>query len=90
MACPGKYNPWNVLRIAYKYYFGEWLFLYYIAKNLDNYVFKALFENLAKDLENKHYVRYKILPLDVEQELLKKQREDKPPMNENEYTVAPK
>lgn len=75
MACPGKYNPWNVLKVTHEYYFGDWLFLYYIAKNLDNYVFKELLQSLAEDLENRHHARYKILPLDVEQELLKKQWE---------------
>lgn len=84
MACPGKYNPWNVLKVTHEYYFGDWLFLYYIAKNLDNYVFKELLQSLAEDLENKHHARYKILPPNVEQELLKKQHwEDniKPEMN---------
>ncbi|XP_011695495.1 PREDICTED: innexin inx7 [Wasmannia auropunctata] len=76
MACPGKYNPWNVLKVTHEYYFGDWLFLYYIAKNLDNYVFKELLQSLAEDLENKRQARYKILPLDVEQELLKKQWEN--------------
>lgn len=73
MACPGKYNPWNVLKVTHEYYFGDWLFLYYIARNLDNYVFKELLQKLAEDLENRRHARYKILPPDVEQELLKKQ-----------------
>ncbi|KAH0949348.1 hypothetical protein HN011_010117 [Eciton burchellii] len=72
MACPGKYNPWNVLKVTHEYYFGDWLFLYYIAKNLDNYVFKELLQKLAEDLDNRHQARYKILPLEVEEELLKK------------------
>ncbi|XP_066593965.1 innexin inx7 [Prorops nasuta] len=55
MACPGKYNPWNVLRVTHEYYYSDWLFLYYIAKNLDGYVFKELLLRLAEDLrmENK-------------------------------------
>ncbi|XP_011864070.1 PREDICTED: innexin inx7 isoform X2 [Vollenhovia emeryi] len=73
IACPGKYNPWNVLKVTHEYYFGDWLFLYYIAKNLDNYVFKELLQSLAEDLENRRHARYKILPLEVEQELMKKQ-----------------
>ncbi|XP_012538838.2 innexin inx7 isoform X2 [Monomorium pharaonis] len=89
MACPGKYNPWNVLRVTHEYYFGDWLFLYYIAKNLDNYVFKELLQSLAEDLENRRHAHYKILPLDVEQEL-KKHWEDKPLMNENEYKIVSK
>ncbi|XP_029176754.1 innexin inx7-like [Nylanderia fulva] len=82
MACPGKYNPWNVLKVTNEYYFGDWLFLYYIAKNLDNYVFKELLQRLAEDLENKRHARYNILPTDVlEDELLKKQWEEKPSIN---------
>lgn len=82
MACPGKYNPWNVLKVTHEYYFGDWLFLYYIAKNLDNYVFKELLQRLAEDLENRRHARYKILPPDVEEELLKKQWDDiKPSIN---------
>lgn len=80
MACPGIYNPWNVLKVTHEYYFGDWLFLYYIAKNLDNYVFKELLQRLAEDLENKRSARYKILPADVEEELLKKQWEEKSPI----------
>ncbi|XP_012236084.1 innexin inx7 [Linepithema humile] len=83
MACPGKYNPWNVLKVTNEYHFGDWLFLYYIARNLDSYVFKDLLQRLAEDLENRHQTRYKILPLDVEEELLKKQEVLEIPENEN-------
>ncbi|XP_047352633.1 innexin inx7-like [Vespa velutina] len=68
MACPGKYNPWNVVRVTREYHFGDWLFLYYIAKNLDNYVFKDLLERLAQDLENINQGQYyKTTYLDVEE-----------------------
>ncbi|XP_076632769.1 innexin 7 isoform X2 [Colletes latitarsis] len=53
MACPGKYNPWNVLTVTNDCHYGDWLFLYYIAKNLDNYVFKDLLQKLAKDMQAK-------------------------------------
>ncbi|KYM89301.1 Innexin inx7 [Atta colombica] len=85
MACPGKYNPWNVLKVTHEYYFGDWLFLYYIAKNLDNYVFKELLQSLAEELENKRHARFKILSPEVEQELLNKQWGDSlKSSNENE------
>lgn len=81
MACPGKYNPWNVLKVTHEYYFGDWLFLYYIAKNLDNYVFKELLQKLAEDLENRRHARFKMLP-PFEQSLLKNQWDDiKPSVN---------
>ncbi|XP_043260489.1 innexin inx7-like [Colletes gigas] len=53
MACPGKYNPWNVLTVTNDCHYGDWLFLYYIAKNLDNYVFKDLLQKLAEDMQAK-------------------------------------
>lgn len=62
MACPGKYNPWNVIRVTQEYHFGDWLFLYYIAKNLDNYVFKNLLEKLAQDLDEIQEGRYYKIP----------------------------
>ncbi|KZC03794.1 PREDICTED: innexin inx7-like [Dufourea novaeangliae] len=51
MACPGRYNPWNVLTVTHECHFGDWLFLYYIAKNLDNYIFKELLHKLAEDMQ---------------------------------------
>ncbi|XP_051153949.1 innexin inx7 [Leptopilina boulardi] len=64
MACPGKYNPWNMLRVTHDYHFGDWLFLYYIAKNLNNYVFKELLHQLAEDLEERKQAKYNIIPTD--------------------------
>lgn len=74
MACPGRYNPWNVLRVTHECYFGDWLFLYYIAKNLDNYVFKDLLEQLARDLEERSHTVYPaIIVPDSEEQLLSKE-----------------
>ncbi|KAI4501259.1 hypothetical protein M0802_003632 [Mischocyttarus mexicanus] len=76
MACPGKYNPWNVVRVTREYHFGDWLFLYYIAKNLDNYVFKNLLERLAQDLDNINRGKYyKTTYLDAEEFPLEEKHE---------------
>ncbi|XP_012284789.1 innexin inx7 [Orussus abietinus] len=72
MACPGKHNPWTVLTVTHEYYFGDWLFLYYIAKNLDNYVFKELLQNLAHDLEERRLQRVRVDPNDEDEPLTKK------------------
>lgn len=61
MACPGKYNPWSVLTVTHECHFGDWLFLYYIAKNLDNYVFKDFLLQLAEDVQAKRQVRARAL-----------------------------
>ncbi|KAG7209563.1 hypothetical protein KM043_015640 [Ampulex compressa] len=73
MACPGKYNPWNVLKVTHEYYFGDWLFLYYIAKNLDNYVFKELLQKLAEDLESRQRISHLKFAITEEEEYLHKE-----------------
>ncbi|XP_071860492.1 innexin 7 [Bombus fervidus] len=57
MACPGRYNPWNVLAVTNECHYGDWVFLYYIAKNLDNYVFKELLQKLAEDLQERSQIQ---------------------------------
>ncbi|XP_011299504.1 innexin inx7 [Fopius arisanus] len=51
MACPGKVTPWNTLRMARGYHFGDWLFLYYLAKNLDNHAFTELLRHFKNEKE---------------------------------------
>ncbi|XP_046740082.1 innexin inx7-like [Diprion similis] len=58
LACPGRNNPWNVLTVTREYNFSDWIFLYYIAKNIDNHVFKGLFEKLAEDLQERRSEGY--------------------------------
>ncbi|CAH1379412.1 unnamed protein product [Tenebrio molitor] len=50
-SCPGKLNPWNMLTVTQRCDFTDWLFLKYLAKNMDGLVFKELFLGLAEDLE---------------------------------------
>lgn len=50
-ACPGKLNPWRVLRVTRYCSFTDWLFLYYLSKNMDGYVFRELFISLAEELD---------------------------------------
>lgn len=57
MACPGRFSPWNVLTVTNECHYGDWLFLYYIAKNLDNYVFKELLQKLAEDLQERRTLK---------------------------------
>ncbi|KAF5280645.1 hypothetical protein FQA39_LY05293 [Lamprigera yunnana] len=51
-ACPGKLNPWRVLRVTRYCNFTDWLFLYYLSKNMDGFVFRDLFIGLAEDLDD--------------------------------------
>lgn len=72
MACPGRFDPWEMLTMTKEYHFGDWLFLYYIAKNVDNYVFKDLLVGLAEDLKMRQmgFVA-PVLTFEDEEELLK-------------------
>lgn len=51
--CPGKLNPWSMVTLTRHCNFSDWLFLVYLADNLDGIVFKELFLGLAEDLEEK-------------------------------------
>lgn len=54
-ACPGKLNPWRVLTVTHYCNYTDWLFLRYLSKNMDGFVFRELFVGLAEDLYNKPY-----------------------------------
>lgn len=49
MACPGRNNPWNTLKMTHNNNFGDWLFLYYVAKNVDNHIFRELLVQLGSN-----------------------------------------
>lgn len=51
-ACPGKLSPWSLLTVTKYCSFTDWLFLVYLAKNLDGLVFRDLFLGLADALED--------------------------------------
>ncbi|XP_037871916.1 innexin inx7 [Bombyx mori] len=48
-----KFNPYNVIRVVNGCEFADWLFLYYLAKNMQGFVFQALFVRLAEELEKR-------------------------------------
>ncbi|CAH0747751.1 unnamed protein product [Diatraea saccharalis] len=52
-ASAGKFNPNNVIRVVNGYHFADWLFLYYLAKNMSGVVFKQLFMALSEELEKR-------------------------------------
>jgi hypothetical protein len=41
-ACPGKMNPWDMLVVTNEFYFSDWLFLYYLARNMEPYLFRQM------------------------------------------------
>ncbi|KAJ0180881.1 hypothetical protein K1T71_002966 [Dendrolimus kikuchii] len=48
-----KFNPYNVIRVVNGCAFADWLFLYYLAKNMQGFVFHKLFVRLAEELEQR-------------------------------------
>uniref|UniRef100_A0A1B0DD11 Innexin n=1 Tax=Phlebotomus papatasi TaxID=29031 RepID=A0A1B0DD11_PHLPP len=50
MACPGRLHPMDMGVIKKALIFSDWLFLYYIAKNLDPPVFRELLSSLVAEL----------------------------------------
>ncbi|CAB3221536.1 unnamed protein product [Arctia plantaginis] len=47
----GKFEPINVIRVVNGCQFGDWLFLYYLAKNMEGIIFQQLLVTLAKELQ---------------------------------------
>lgn len=45
-----KFDPYNVIEVVNGCQFADWLFLYYLAKNMQGVVFKELFTRLAEEL----------------------------------------
>ena len=41
-ACPGRFNPWDMLVVTKEFYFSDWLFLYYLARNMEPYLFRQM------------------------------------------------
>ncbi|CAH0600867.1 unnamed protein product [Chrysodeixis includens] len=49
----GKFNSHNVISVINGSQFGDWLFLYYLAKNMQGFVFQKLFKELSEELEKR-------------------------------------
>lgn len=53
MACPGKMNPWDMLVVTNEFYFSDWLFLYYLARNMEPYLFRqTLLEHIIPEIQS--------------------------------------
>ncbi|XP_045452166.1 innexin inx7 [Melitaea cinxia] len=48
-----KFNPHNVINVVNGCQFADWLFIYYLAKNMKGFVFQKLFDRLAEELEKR-------------------------------------
>lgn len=72
MACPGKYDPWKLVTTTHECHYGDWVFLYYIAKNVDNSVFAELLHHLATDLYQRQQLHNRPSEEEIEKEPLTK------------------
>lgn len=53
MACPGKMNPWDMLVVTNEFFFSDWLFLYYLARNMEPYLFRQmLLEHIIPEIQS--------------------------------------
>ncbi|XP_050663674.1 innexin inx7 [Leptidea sinapis] len=52
-ASNSKFNPYNVINVVNGCEYGDWLFLYYLAKNMKSVVFQDLFQKISEELENR-------------------------------------
>lgn len=64
--CPGRLNPKHLQTVVRHISYSDWLFLYYLAKNMEPYVFCDLLADLATEFRQ-NYIE--------EEETLKNERE---------------
>ncbi|KAG7303831.1 hypothetical protein JYU34_010732 [Plutella xylostella] len=48
-----KFDPYTVISVVNGCQFADWLFLYYLAKNMNGFVFQELFKRLAEELSTR-------------------------------------
>jgi hypothetical protein len=52
-ACPGKMNPWDMCVVTNEFFFSDWLFLYYLARNMEPYLFRQmLLEHIIPEIQS--------------------------------------
>lgn len=46
-------NPWDMLVVTNEFYFSDWLFLYYLARNMEPYLFRQmLLEHIIPEIQS--------------------------------------
>ncbi|XP_063235934.1 innexin inx7 [Bacillus rossius redtenbacheri] len=45
-------DAWSLVTVTRECHFADWLFLYYLAKNMDGFVFRDLFLGLAREMDD--------------------------------------
>ena len=46
-------NPWDMLVVTNEFFFSDWLFLYYLARNMEPYLFRVmLLEHIIPEIQS--------------------------------------
>lgn len=53
-ACPGRINCRQLNTVIENISFSDWIFLYYLAKNMDSILFCELLSDLAAEFQQNH------------------------------------
>lgn len=94
MACPGKMNPWDTLVVTNEFYFSDWLFLYYLARNMEPYLFRQmLLEHIIPEIQSErastiiHHRDDNESDIDSEKARLKAEEEDDAESDLDEHSL---
>lgn len=72
MHCPGELNPWQVLYVTKECHFADWLFLYYLSKNMDGLIFKRLFVGMAERIDSMNREESPLVKFDSDEKIHEK------------------
>ncbi|XP_026479598.1 innexin inx1-like [Ctenocephalides felis] len=65
-AAPSSKDYWSMIELTKQMHFSDWLFLYYFAKNVESFVFRDFFLDLAREMDERkkpHEHEEELLPL---------------------------
>lgn len=63
-ACPGRINCKQLYLVIENISFSDWIFLYYLAKNIDSILFSDLLSDLAAEFRQNHVDERETLRID--------------------------
>lgn len=63
-ACPGRINCRQLTIVLENISFSDWIFLYYLAKNMDSVLFCDLLSDLAVEFQQNHVDERETLRMD--------------------------
>lgn len=52
--CPGRINTKHLMTVSHHIWYSDWIFLYYLAKNMEPFVFCELLADLADEFRRNY------------------------------------